>query len=784
MAEEFSVVGKPLTKPDAYAKVSGQTKFADDLALPRMLFGRILRSPYPHARLLHVDTSRARAHAGVLTVLTGDDMPVKFGILPVSQDEEALAREKVRYVGDPIAAVAATDEWIADEALDLIDVQFAELPHYMSIPEALIDQGEPIHGSSNVHKAVALEFGDTEAAMRAAEHVREDIVFFEGNTHLPMEQHAAVAQYAAEGKLTLWTSSQTPHYVHRALGNVLELPMSRIRVIATPNGGGFGGKSDIFSHELVAAKLAIATGRPVKITLTREEVFYAHRGRHPVLMKVKTGFTRDGRITALQFQSFLDGGGYGSYGVASTYYTGALQATTYAIPRYRFEGVRLFTNKPPCGPKRGHGTPQPRFALEIHLDKVAEELGLDPVEIRRRNLPKSDSRTVNWLRITSCGLEDCINKVVEGSRFLERRTSMPRGRGLGFAVSSYLSGAGTAIYWNDMPHSEVQLKLDRNGGVALLCGAIDIGQGSDHILAAIVAEVLGLRLEDIQLTTADTDLTPIDLGSYSSRVTFMAGNAAKSAAEKVRERLFDVTAKALDCQVDELVARDRRIYRRQRPNDGMSFAQAVQLAESGDGVVTGNGSYTPPKLAGPYKGSGVGPSPAYSYSAAVVEVDVDIKTGEVRVPEVWIGHDIGRSINPMLVIGQVEGSVYMALGEALMEEQTFRLGVHKFPSLLEYKSPTALETPVMHTYLIETIDREGPFGAKEAGQGPLLPVIPAVANAIYNAVGVRIDEIPITPDKVLKAMNDKGKRVGPKAVPPFEFPPLINADVPEEWKGK
>src|SRR5205823_2816422 len=335
MAEEFSVVGKSLTKPDAYAKVSGQVKFADDLALPRMLFGRILRSPYPHARLLHVDTSRARAHAGVLAVLTGDDMPVKFGILPVSQDEEALARDKVRYVGDPIAAVAATDEWIADEALDLIDVQFAELPHYMSIPEALAGPGEPIHGSSNVHKAVALEFGDTEAAMRAAEHVREDIVFFEGNTHLPMEQHAAVAQFSAEGKLTLWTSSQTPHYVHRALGKVLELPMSRIRVIATPNGGGFGGKSDIFSHELVAA---------------------------------------------MQFQSFLDGGGYGSYGVASTYYTGALQATTYAIPRYRFEGVRLFTNKPPCGPKRGHGTPQPRFALEVHLDKVAEELGLDPVE--------------------------------------------------------------------------------------------------------------------------------------------------------------------------------------------------------------------------------------------------------------------------------------------------------------------------------------------------------------------------------------------------------------------
>ena len=783
-AEELSVVGKSLIKPDAFSKVSGQTKFADDLALPRMVYGRLLRSPHPHARILHVDTSRARAHPGVLAVLTGDDLPVKFGILPVSQDEEALAREKVRYVGDPIAAVAATDEWIADEALDLIEVQFQVLPPVMSIEQAIAGDGEAIHGKSNVHKTVALEFGDTDEAMRAAAHVREDTTFFEGNTHLPMEQHAALAQVAADGKLTLWTSSQTPHYVHRALGKVLKMPMSRIRVIATPNGGGFGGKSDIFSHELVAAKLALVTGRPVKITLTREEVFYAHRGRHPVLMKVKTGFAKDGRITAMQFQSFLDGGGYGSYGVASTYYTGALQATTYAIPRYRFEAVRFFTNKPPCGPKRGHGTPQPRFALETHLDKVAEELGLDPVEIRLRNLPKPDSRTVNWLRITSFGLRECINKVVEGSGFLKRRTSMPTGRGLGFAVSCYLSGAGTAIYWNEMPHSEVQLKLDRNGGVSLLCGAIDIGQGSDHILAAIVAEVLGVSLEDIQLTTADTDLTPIDLGSYSSRVTFMAGNAAKAAAEKVRDRLFEVAARTLQCDPDELTARDHRIVRRTQPADGMDFAQAIQLAEAQGGVVTGTGSYTPPKLAGPYKGSGVGPSPAYSFSAAVVEVDCDSRTGEVRVPEVWIAHDIGRAINPMLVIGQVEGSVYMALGEALMEEQAFRLGLHKFPSLLEYKSPTALETPIMHTYLVETLDREGPFGAKEAGQGPLLPVIPAVANAIYNALGVRIDEVPITPDKVLKAMNDRSRRVGPKPVPAFEFPPLINAEVPDEWKGK
>ena len=784
MSEELSVVGHSLVKPDAFSKVSGQTKFADDLALPRMLFGRILRSPYPHARILSIDTTRARALPGVLAVLTGEAMPIKFGILPVSQDEEALAGDKVRYVGDPIAAVAATDEWVADEALELIDVQFKELPRYMGIEEAIAGAEEPIHGKSNVHKAVALEFGDTEAAMTASDHLREDVVFFEGNTHLPLEQHAALAQYSQDGKLTLWTSSQTPHYVHRALGKVLELPMSRIRVIATPNGGGFGGKSDIFSHELVAAKLAIETGRPVKIALTREEVFYAHRGRHPVLMKVKTGFTRDGAITAMQFQSFLDGGAYGSYGVASTYYTGALQTATYAIPRYRFEGVRLFTNKPPCGPKRGHGTPQPRFALETHFDKVAEELGIDPVDLRLRNLTTPNSRTVNWLRITSCGLKECIEKVDAESRFRERRGSMPKGRGLGFAVSSYLTGAGTAIYWNDMPHSEVQIKLDRNGGVAVLCGAIDIGQGSDHILAAIVAEVLGVRLEDIQLTTADTDLTPIDLGSYSSRVTFMAGNAAKAAAENARVRLFRVAAATLQCDVSELSARDRQIFRRDRPSETMPFVQAVRLAEAEGGVVTASGSYTPPKLAGPYKGSGVGPSPAYSFSAAVVEVDVDLKTGEVRVPEVWVAHDIGRAINPVLVVGQVEGSVYMALGEALMEEQSFRLGLHRSPSLLDYKSPTALETPVMHTYLVETIDPEGPFGAKEAGQGPLLPVIPAVANAVYNAVGVRIDEVPITPEKVLKAMSEKSRRVGPKGVPAFAFPEVIHADVPDEWKGR
>ena len=773
----FSVIGKPLPKPDAVSKVTGRAIYADDMLPARTLHCRILRSPHPHARILSIDTSAARRMPGVQAVITGADLPIKFGILPVTQDERALEHEKVRYVGDPIAAVAAVDEEIAAAACDAISVEYEVLEPVMSIDEALAEsKDERIQdygGPNNIHKLVALEFGDVDAGFAKADHIREDVFFFQGNTHLPMEQHSSIATFV-DGRVTLWSSTQVVHYVHRALAKVLELPMNRIRVIGAAHGGGFGGKTDPFAHEIIVCKLAMLTGRPVKCTLTREEVFYAHRGRHPVLMWVRTGVKKDGRITAMHFKTALDGGAYGSYGVASTFYTGALQTVTYDIPAYRFEGCRVFTNKPPCGPKRGHGTPQPRFALELHLEKIAHDIGINPVDVKQSNFVKPMTRTVNWLRVTSCGLDECTERVMTASRYRTREKR--RGRGMGFAISSYMSGAGTAIYWNDMPHSEVQIKVDR-GGVTAYCGAMDIGQGSDSVLAAIVAEELGLQPRDIRLVTADTDTTPIDLGSYSSRVTFMAGNAALQAARKMRGMLVEAVAAKMGREADAVTVGAGRI-------GDFTFEEASILAEARFGTLTSAGSYTPPKIAGPYKGSGVGPSPAYSYSACVVDLDADPRTGIVHLNKVWIAHDVGRAINPLLVEGQVEGSVYMGLGEALMEEQTFRLGLHKFPSLLEYKSPTALETPIMHTYLVETIDPEGPFGAKEAGQGPLLPVIPAVANAIYNAVGVRIDEVPITPEKVLKAMSEKTRRVGPKAVPSFGFPPLVEADVPDEWKGR
>ncbi len=776
--ERFSVIGKSLPKLDAWAKVTGETRYADDLLLPRMAYGRLLRSPHPHALIRRIDTSRARALPGVLAVITGQDLPrVKFGILPVSQDEEALCVEKVRLVGDAVAAVAAVDEETAERATRLIEVEYEPLPALMSIEDSLAHPEVRIHeygDGPNVHKAVSLQFGDVDAAFAGADLVREDVFYYEGNTHLPMEQHAAVAQWGADGKLTLWSSTQTPHYVHRLLAKILDLPQAHIRVIAAPVGGGFGGKLDPFAHEIAACRLSQLTGRPVKIALTREEVFYVHRGRHPVLMWIKTGFKKDGAITGMHFKSWLDGGAYGSYGVASTFYTGALQTVTYKIPVYKFEGARVFTNKPPCGPKRGHGTPQPRFAVECQIDKAAEQLGLDPAEMRQRNCAEAFTKTANHLTVTTTGLGECIDRVVEASGWRRKLGTLPRGKGIGIACSAYLTGAGTAIYWNDMPHSGVIVRADRSGAVSVQCGATDIGQGSDSILAYLVAEVLGIEPKDIRIHAADTDLTPVDLGSYSSRVTLMAGNAAIQAAERLRARMFEAVAKKLGVTPGELVARDRRVFVEGDEEKGVSFAEAVVLGESMHGVLAFPGSYAPPKRAGKYKGGGVGPSPCYSYSACVVEVDVDEETGEVRPTEVWVAHDVGRALNPLLVEGQVEGSIYMGLGEALMEEQVFRDGVHKAPSMLEYKSPTSLETPEIHTILVETDDAEGPFGGKEAGQGPLLPVIPAVANAVYNAVGVRVDEVPITPDKVVKGLEllERGKvaRVGPDKLPLFTFP--------------
>lgn len=786
--KHFEVVGKGRRRVDGRAKALGQLQFADDLVLPRMLHCKLLRSPHPHAVIEEILVERAQKHPGVHLVLTGKDFPIPFGIMPVSQDEYPLAPERVRFVGDPVAAVIATDEQTAAEAVELIEVKFRVLPTISSPEEALHNPEPRIHDygeQGNIHRNQSYEFGDVDEALAASDHVFEDTFFFEGNTHLAMEQQASLAAVEGDGKLLLTSSTQNPHYLHRQLSRVLQMPASHIRVIAAPNGGGFGGKCDPANHEMVVSKAALMLGRPVKICLTREEVFYQHRGRHPVLMKLRTGVTKGGKLTAMHLQTLLDGGGYGSHGPASTFYTGVLTPVTYELPRFKFEACRTFTNKPPCGPKRGHGTPQPRFGQEVQLDKIAEKLKLDPAELRLNMVTKPNTLTASWLRVGTTGLAECIRQVVARSDWKSRYGKLPYGRGLGLACSAYMCGAGVSIYWNKMPHSAVQLLLDRSGQVTVYCGATELGQGSDDVLATIVAEVLGVDTGLIRCVTGDTGITPIDLGSYSSRVTIMMGNAALQAAERVRETMAEAASESLGIPPDRVVFSQGRVFAAEDPGKGMSFVEAIALAEAKFGTLSTVGSYSPPKAPGKYKGAGVGPSPAYSFSACVVETEVDPKTGWITVPKIWIAHDIGRALNPVLARGQVIGGIYMGLGEALMEEQVFRrlppklssALVHRIPSMLEYKSLTSLDMPEVDVSLIEDPDPNCPFGAKEVGQGPLLPVMPAVANAIFDAVGVRVDEIPITPDKVLRALElkreGKDPRVGPEHFPAVPYPKPI-----------
>ena len=768
------LIGKSLPKIDSYAKVTGAARYADDIKLPRMAFGRILRSPHPHARIVRLDTSRARAYPGVLDVITGADLPIKYGIMPTTQDEYPFAIDRVRYVGDPVAAVCAVDEETAEAALELIEVEYEPLPVLLSIEESLAREDIKIHDETrrgNIMKAVHLAFGDVEEGFDEADLVREDTYFFEGTTHAAMEQHACVADSGADGKVTLWTSTQTPHYIHREVAKVLQMPLSHLRVIVPAVGGGFGGKCEPFAYDFAACLFARRHGRPIKFTLSREEAFLCHRGRHPVKIILKTGVKRDGTITAVHLQTFLDGGAYASYGLATVYYTGALLTVTYKIPRYKFDGMRLYTNKPACGPKRGHGSTQPRYAFECQLDRIAEQLGLDPAAYRKQLAIDPDTTTVNGLRVTSCGLVECVDRVVESSGWRERRDHLPVGRGMGVAISSYVTGAGKAIYWNDMPHSGVIVKVDRGGGVAVLCGSSDIGQGSDTMLATVVAEELGVELLDIRVHAGDTDLTPVDLGSYSSRVTFMAGNAAREAARKLRAWLLEAAGELLDASPDRLEASDRRIFVRDDPTRYVAFSEAAQKAEVTHGTLSAVGSYTPPKLGGQFKGAGVGISPAYSYTACVAEVAVDPETYDIKVEKLWVAHDCGHALNPTLVAGQIEGSAYMGFGEAIFEEQVFRKGLHKAPSLLEYKLPTIYDTPEIIAMHVETMDREGPYGAKEAGEGPLNPIIPAIANAVYDAIGARVESTPITPDKIARALKEQQRSLAASSAPPPQAQP-------------
>ena len=765
LEREFQVIGRRLRRTDGLAKSTGTAVYTDDITLPGMLHGKILRSPHPHAKILSIDVSAALALEGVHAVVTGSDMPETFGIIPWARDEYPLCLDKVRYVGDGVAAVAAVDEETACEALDLIEVEYEVLPHFLDPEEALAHPETPIHDpkkpgeNGNVSKQVRLEFSYVDALMAQSDVIVEGEYYFEGTTHTAIEPHCAIGYFAPAGKLTVWSTTQVPHYLHRELARVLDLDVAKVRVIQPPIGGAFGGKSEPFDLEFCVAKLAMITGRPVKILYTREEVFYAHRGRHPMLMRYKTGADTDGRIKAVDATTILDGGGYESFGLVTTYYSGQLITAPYAMESYRFDSTRVYTNKPCCGPKRGHGSVQPRFAIEIQLDKIAERLDIDPIELRRRNILEPGARTINEFRVNSNGFLQCLDAVEDAADWKAKYRRLPYGRGVGVAGSCYISGTNYPIYPNEMPQSAVQLQVDRSGRVAVFCGASEIGQGSDSMLAYIVSEELGVPLDYVRILSADTDLTPVDLGAYSSRVTFMCGNACIDAAQKIRQKVQQAVAEEWLCRPKHVKLVGGWAFNALDTEAKVPISEAFNLAEAKYGALGASGSYNTPKdIHGSYRGGTIGSSPAYSFTAHVAEVEVDTETGFVEVQKIWIAHDCGRALNPVLVEGQMEGSAYMGFAEAIMEEHIFKeTGLHNAPSLLDYKIPTSLDTPEMQSLIVESIDPEGPYGAKEAGEGPLHPSIPAIANAIYDAVGVRIDRLPFSPPRVWKAIQQRAE---------------------------
>ena len=767
----FTTIGKRNRKVEGLAKVTGQAIYADDITLPRMLYGKLLRSTHAHARILSIDASRAVAMPGVHAVITGKDLPEYYGIIPWTQDEQALCEEKARYVGDAIAAVAAESELIAEEALRVIRVEYEPLPAVNDIDSALAHPEWKVNEKAkegNISKHVLLEFGDIEGGLESSDAVVEAEYWYEGSTHTPIEPHCAIAHMDPTGFLTLWSSTQVAHYLHRDLSRVLGLPTQRIRVIQPVVGGAFGGKSEPFSLEFCAAKLSMITGRPVKILYTREEVFYAHRGRHPMRLRYRCGVKKDGTLTAIDARIAIDGGAYSSFGLVTTYYSGQLLTAPYQMPAYRFDSTRVFTNKPCCGPKRGHGSVQPRFAFECQLDKLAEAIGMDPIELRRRNHIGEHTRTVNGMRVTSNGFLQCLEQVEKASEWGSKFRRLPYGRGVGVAGSMYISGTNYCIYPNEMPQSGVQLKLDRSGRATVFCGASDIGQGSDSILAYIVCEELGLELRDVRVVAADTDLTPVDLGSYSSRETFMVGNACMDAARKLRVEVCTTLGELWGSPPSEIsLAAGVACWVRDPERCAMSVKEAFQKTEARIGTLGSVGWYQSPKLGGDYRGGTIGASPAYSFTAHVAEVECDVETGFVHVKKLWVAHDCGRALSPVAVEGQMEGSAYMGFAEALMEEQVFKAeaphhgpGLHHGPSLLDYRIPTSLDCPEFESLIVESVDPEGPYGAKEAGEGPLHPSIPAIANAIYDAVGIRCDRLPFSPPRVLSLLRQGDPRAG------------------------
>jgi 4-hydroxybenzoyl-CoA reductase subunit alpha len=752
-----SRAGTPTPLIDGVEKVTGRAKFTADLPSGEALVGRILRSPLAHGAIRAVDTARASAFPGVRAVITGADCDVPYGVLPIAQNEYPLARERVRYVGEPIAAVAAIDEASAQAALDLIAVEIEPLPPHFVAKDALAEGAALLHHNrpGNIEREVKQEFGDVEAGFGAADMVREAEFHYAEVTHAQMEPDCSLAEYDAErDRLTLHSTTQVPYYVHLMLAQCLKMEASRVRVVKPFVGGGFGHRTETLNFELIAGLLARAARGTVKLELSREETLITHRGRPETDVRIRLGAKKTGEITAVDCRVIQRGGAYAGYGLVTILYSGALLHAIYRLPASRYHGLRVYANTPPCGAMRGHGSVDVRHAFESLLDELAEGLGLDPIELRRANLLEAPCRTINDLQVNSYGLGECLRQVEQASGWRERRGRLGRGRGLGLGCSHYPSGAAKPVHWTGEPHAVVSLRLDFDGAVVALTGASDIGQGSSTLIAQLVAEVLALGFDRIRVVANDSTVTPKDNGSYSSRVSFMVGNAAIAAAQNLKKVLVHAAARRLEVNPADIECLGET-YRVSGTDRTLGYTNVVAAALEDSGTISVKGTYsTPPETqGGKFRGAAVGSSAAFSYGAQVAEVSVDEETGMIRVEKIWVAHDCGFAINPLAVEGQVQGSVWMGMGQALSEETQYHEGRPLRANLLDYRVPTIVESPPIEVRIVESRDPGGPLGAKEAGEGSLSGFLAAVTNAVYDAVGIRLVELPASPDRVVEALQ-------------------------------
>ncbi|MBI5606884.1 MAG: molybdopterin-dependent oxidoreductase [Deltaproteobacteria bacterium] len=777
----YNVINTRAPRLDAPAKATGQALYTDDLQFSNLLYGAILQSPLAHARIKNIDLSKARKLPGVKAVVTARDLEIiPYGVSPARYDETILAVDKVRYVGDEVAAVAAVDRETAQEAVELIKVDYEELPTVFDPFEAMAEGAPLIHEAypRNLCGEVHQEFGDVEAAFAQCDLIHEHKFVNKRQDAAFMEPNNCVAVFDHQGFLTLYSSTQVPHYVQRTVAMVLKIPVGRVRVVKSYVGGGFGPKASASTMELVGCLLSMKTLRPVKMHFSREQVFLHSRGRHQFFHTFKTGVKKDGTLMALHNTCYLEGGAYSSFGIATVYYAGSLLGGPYKLPNMKYDGYRVYTNRPACGAQRGHGGVAARAGFEQQLDIIAEQLGIDPVEMRLQNIMETGDTTCNELNMSSLGMKECIEAIRNQSDWKLKKGKLPKGRGIGIACGFFVSGAGYPIYRSDTYHATVVIKLSEDGGTAqVLTGSAEIGQGSDTAFGMIAAEALGVRLEDVRVASGDTDYS-VDLGAYSSRQTLMTGHATKEAGEDAKRQVLEVLSETLNVPLNEISVSNGLIhfegitpkfdairvgYMKEHrgwadsPAEGpLTFKEAARLAYLKKGTIVGTGKYKPPKLGGSFKGAAVGTSPAYGCSAMMAEVSVDLETGEVTMEKITDAHDCGLAINRTQVEGQMEGSVSMGLGESLFEEVKFNeKGQILNASLGEYKIPTALDVPPITSLIIESGEPNGPYGAKEVGEGGIMPVIPAILNAIYDATGVRINEMPLTSERIWKALKEK-----------------------------